>query len=271
MNAPMFTHALTLHVADLGDPIERARIGAYVHEHPEGTPFHLPAWSAAVAKGCGQKSHYLVAEGGAAGQIAGVMPLTEVHSPLFGRALVSAGFGVGGGILADNPKAVTMLADAAWELAGRLNCPTMEVRGGPLPGPEWQVDTSHYLGFARDLAADDEAELLAIPRKQRAEVRKALETEFEIVIGCHAEDAAAHYGVYAESVRNLGTPVFPALLFSEVLREFGKSADIVTVRHGGVAVASVLSSTGTEPSIPIGAAAPPPRAGSAPMTACISS
>jgi FemAB-related protein (PEP-CTERM system-associated) len=241
MNAPMFTHALTLHVANLADPIERARIGAYVHEHPEGTPFHLPAWSAAVARGCGQKSHYLVAEGGAAGQIVGVMPLTEVHSPLFGRALVSAGFGVGGGILADTPRAVSMLAEAAWDLAGRLNCPTMEVRGGPLPGPEWQVDTTHYLGFARDLAADDEAELLAIPRKQRAEVRKALETDLQIAIGCHANDAAAHYAVYAESVRNLGTPVFPALLFSEVLREFGKSADIVTVRHGGVAVASVLS------------------------------
>jgi FemAB-related protein (PEP-CTERM system-associated) len=237
----MFTRATTLHVADLADPIERARIGAYVHTHPEGTPFHLPAWSAAVARGCRQKSHYLVVEGGNAGQIVGVMPLTEVHSPLFGRALVSAGFGVGGGILADTPKVVSLLAERAWDLAERLNCPTMEVRGAPLPGPEWQVDTTHYLGFVRDLAADDEAELAAIPRKQRAEVRKALENEFEIVIGCHAEDAAAHYAVYAESVRNLGTPVFPPMLFSEVLREFGKSADIVTVRHSGVAVASVLS------------------------------
>ena len=116
---------------------------------------------------------------------------------------------VGGGVLAEDPKAVTALADAAWTLADRLSCPTVELRGGPWPGPEWDADSSIYLGFARDLAADDEAELAAVPRKQRAEVRKALGFDLQVSTGCHAEDAAAHYAVYAESVRNLGTPVFP--------------------------------------------------------------
>jgi FemAB-related protein (PEP-CTERM system-associated) len=240
MNAPMFQPPVTLRPADLADAIERARIGAFVHDHPEGTPFHLPAWSNAVARGCGQKSHYLVAER-ANGELAGVLPLTEIHSRLFGRVLVSAGFGVGGGILAHSPAAVTLLADAAWQLANKLGCPTMEIRGGPLPGPEWQTDTSTYLGFARDLAEDDELELLQIPRKQRAEVRKSLALDLDISIGCHADDAAAHYAVYAESVRNLGTPVFPRTLFSEVLREFGKSADVLIVRHRGRPVSSVLS------------------------------
>jgi FemAB-related protein (PEP-CTERM system-associated) len=239
VNAP--THLpLTLRTAELGDTIERARIGAFVHDHPEGTPFHLPAWSVAVARGCGQKSHYLVAER-ATGEIAGVLPLTEVHSPLFGRVLASAGFGVGGGILAEGNAAVAPLAQAAWELARKLDCASMEVRGGPRPGPEWEADTTTYLGFARPLADDDDAELLAIPRKQRAEVRKALANDLEIAIGCNTSDAAAHYAVYAESVRNLGTPVFPRSLFSEVLREFGTSADVLTVRHRGTAVASVLS------------------------------
>jgi FemAB-related protein (PEP-CTERM system-associated) len=240
MNAPLLAKPIALRVADLSDAIERARIGAFVHDHPEGTPFHLPAWSAAVARGCGQKSHYLVAEN-AKGDLAGVMPLTEIRSPLFGNAMVSAGFGVGGGILTHDPRIVSQLAEAAWTLAGQRKCPVMEVRGGPLPGPEWSIDDSRYLGFVRDLAADDAAQLAAIPRKQRAEVRKALENDLEISIGCHADDVAAHYAVYAESVRNLGTPVFPRSLFSEVLREFGKSADVLIVRRGGVAVSSVLS------------------------------
>lgn len=240
MNAPLLSRPVSLAVADLDDPIQRARIGAFVHDSREGTPFHLPAWSVAVARGCGQKSHYLFAEGGN-GQLVGVMPLTEIHSALFGRALVSAGFGVGGGILADNLRIATTLGEAAWTLAGRLTCPVMEVRGGPMPGPEWQVDTTHYLGFVRDLAADDDAELLAIPRKQRAEVRKSLAVDFDVAIGSGVEDRAAHYRVYAESVRNLGTPVFPKRLFAEVLREFGAAADILTIRHAGVPVASVLS------------------------------
>jgi FemAB-related protein (PEP-CTERM system-associated) len=240
MNAPLLAKPVALRVADLNDAIERARIGGYVHDARGGTPFHLPAWSLAVARGCGQKSHYLVAEDGS-GQLVGVMPLTEVHSPLFGRALVSAGFGVGGGILADNERVAAVLAEEAWTMAERLRCPVMEVRGGPLPGPEWRVDTSHYLGFARDLAADDEAELLAIPRKQRAEVRKALANDLDVAIGTARDDLRAHYAVYSASVRNLGTPVFPRRLFAEVLREFAGSADILTIRHAGTPVASVLS------------------------------
>ncbi|KRC82458.1 FemAB family XrtA/PEP-CTERM system-associated protein [Sphingomonas sp. Root241] len=237
MNAPLLTRPLGLRVADLGDTGERARLSAWVHDHPEATPFHLPAWSVAVARGCRQKSHYLVAERGN-GDIAGVLPLTEMHSPLFGRALVSAGFGVGGGVLADNAAAVRELAETAWALAERLSCPSVELRGGALPGPDWHVDHTTYLGFVRDLAGNDEAELLAIPRKQRAEVRRSFGNELEIVAG---DDAATHYALYAESVRNLGTPVFPRTLFSEVLNEFGEAADVLTVRHHGVAVSSVLS------------------------------
>jgi FemAB-related protein (PEP-CTERM system-associated) len=239
MNAPLF-RPLALRSADLGDAIERARVGAFVHNHPEGTPFHLPAWSIAVARGCRQRSHYLVAEL-ANGEIAGVLPLTEMHSPLFGRALVSTGFGVGGGVLAATPAAVAPLAEAAWQLAGRLSCPGVELRGGPSPGALWHADTDTYLGFSRPIAADDEAELAAIPRKQRAEVRRSLSFDLEIATGCHEADAAVHYAIYAESVRNLGTPVFPRTLFAEVLHEFGKSADVLVVRHRGAAVASVLS------------------------------
>lgn len=240
MTAPLLSRPVAIRMADLGDAIERARIGSFVHDHPEGTPFHLPAWSIAVARGCRQRAHYLLAER-ANGDLAGVLPLTEIHSPLFGRVLASAGFGVGGGILAEGNAAVVPLASAMWSLAERLNCPSVEVRGGPRPGPEWVEDSTTYLGFVRDLAADDEAELAQIPRKQRAEVRRALGFDLDVATGCHADDLAAHYAVYAESVRNLGTPVFPSALFSEVLGEFGAAADVLTVRHQGTPVSSVLS------------------------------
>jgi FemAB-related protein (PEP-CTERM system-associated) len=238
VNAPLLARPLGLRVADLGDANERARIAAWVGDRVEGMPFHLPAWSVAVARGCRQKSHYLLAERGN-GAIAGLLPLTEVHSPLFGRALVSSGFGVGGGILAENEATAAELGKAGWALAERLNCPTAELRGGAHPGAAWRVDDSTYVGFARDLAADDEAELLAIPRKQRAEVRRSLGNDLMIEAG--STDGAAHYAVFAESVRNLGTPVFPRALFAAVLGEFGEAADLLTVRHRGEAVASVLS------------------------------
>lgn len=241
MTMPLLSVPVAVRTLDLGDAGERARVDAYVRAHPEGTPFHLPAWSLGVARGCGQTPRAIVAER-ADGSLAGLLPLTEIGSPLFGRALVSNGFAVGGGILADTPAAVPALADAAWALAGRLRCTTLELRGGALPGGKgWHRDETTYLGFARALAESDAAELLAIPRKQRAEVRKALDGDLTVAVGRGAADLKTHYAVYAESVRNLGTPVFPARLFREVLAQFGDDADILTVRAGGRAVASVLS------------------------------
>jgi FemAB-related protein (PEP-CTERM system-associated) len=237
---PLVSAPLGLRAVDLRDADERARLDAFVRAHSEGTPFHLPAWSKAVAEGCGQRSHTLVAER-ADGSLAAMLPLTEVRSPLFGKALVSNGFAVDGGILSDSEDAVRPLGEAAWALAEKLGCPTLDIRGGSVEGPEWIRDETTYLGFVRPLAASDEAELTAIPRKQRAEVRKSFDIDLQVSVGRHDSDLRAHYAVYAESVRNLGTPVFPAALFRSVLREFGDSADILTIRSGGKPVASVLS------------------------------
>lgn len=240
MNAPLLHPPVAVRVANLADPQEVARWRRYVAEHPDATPFHDPAWTLAVAEGCRQTAHLLVAEQ-AGGDIAGLLPLTEVHSPLFGRALVSAGFAVDGGILADYPAAATTLAQEMRLLAERLSCPTLELRGGVGPGSDWHQDRTTYIGFARPLAADDGAELKAIPRKQRAEVRRSLDHDLTVETGSGPGDRTAHYAVYAESVRNLGTPVFPTSLFAAVLDHFGNAADILTVRHAGVPVASVLS------------------------------
>lgn len=207
---------------------EDGRIDAFVSRHPDATPFHLTAWTRAVERGCGQRGRFLIAERSC--QIVGVLPLTEVRSKFFGEALVSSGFAVGGGVLGEG---VEPLAAAACA----IGCSTVELRGGPLPA-EWPRDDHSYLGFVRPLAEDDDSELLAVPRKQRAEVRKALANDLEVVTGGRAL-AEEHYRIYAESVRNLGTPVFPRALFRAVLETM--DADILTVRHGGRAVASVLS------------------------------
>src|SRR5262249_17482659 len=146
-----------------------------------------------------------------------------------------------GGILTRHDAVAEALAASAWALAMKLGCPSLELRGGPAPGEGGLVDDSTYLGFARDLAKDDEAELLAIPPQQPAEVRKSPGAGRPVAIGNWPNDLAMHYAVFSESVRNLGTPVFPAKLFREVAKELGEHADIVTVSHRGQPHASVFS------------------------------
>ena len=233
MTAPLLAPLLGVREAELSDGREASRIDGFVREAAGGAPFYLTGWSRAVERGCGQRARYLVAER-ADGSIAGVLPLTQMRSALFGRALVSTGFGVGGGVLGEGVEA---LAAGAWALAERLGC-GVELRGGVAPAG-WRVDDTTYCGFARPLAADDDGDLAAIPRKQRAEVRKALAAGLAVATGSAPADFAEHYRVYAESVRNLGTPVFPAALMRSAAAEL--DVDVLSVRHHGRAVASVLS------------------------------
>jgi FemAB-related protein (PEP-CTERM system-associated) len=233
--APRIAAGEAIRPADLAQPDEVARIEGFVAEWG-GSLFHRPAWLKAVERGTGQRAHGLVAEKD--GALTGWLPLTDVRSPIFGRALVSSGFAVGGGILAERVTTALGLADAAQDLALELGCATIELRGGPMPRG-WDIRGDSHCGFEAPLAANDEAQLLAIPRKQRAEVRKGLEQDLTVHIGTSPADRAAHFACYAESVRNLGTPVFPKSLFDAVLD--GLDSDILTIRHQGRAVASVLS------------------------------
>lgn len=239
MNAPMFRSRVSVRHADLNDADEVARLDAWVMAKEGGLPFHRPKWLKAIEAGTGQEAHFLIAESG--GEIAAILPFHLVHSPLFGRALVSSGFAVGGGILSDSPAATRRLAAVICELAERWSTPTVELRGGSLPGGDWIEKRDAHANFRKALQADDELELLAIPRKQRAEVRKGLENGMTIETGRGQRDLDWHYAIYAESVRNLGTPVFPKTLMAAVLEGFGEETDILTVLHDGRPVASVLS------------------------------
>lgn len=236
MNAPVKS-AEMVRVVDFRDADDLRRIEGFVAEAGGGL-FHRPAWLGAVQAGTGQRAAGLVAE--RMGVVIGWLPLTEVRSALFGKALVSSGFGVGGGICAESAAAAGALARQAEAYAAQHGFSGIELRGGVVPAG-WETVSDKHCGFERPLAPDDEAELLAIPRKARAEVRKGLTFGHRVTIGREARDRAAHYACYSESVRNLGTPVFPKRLFAAMLDAFPDSSDILTVWQGDTPLASVLS------------------------------
>lgn len=241
MNAPFALSRSALRLADLADPNEIARLEGFVAGHPDGTPFHRPAWIVSAARATGNHALALVQE--LHGDLVGYLPLNAIYSPVFGNMLASSGFAVGGGLLTTDGADPSELFAAAEELAGRLSCPTIELRGGVLPEADggWSLKTDSHCNFAQPLAESDEAQLLAIPRKQRAEVRKSLANDLTVEVGSTERDRAAHYAVFAESYRNLGTPVFPRALLDSVVDAFGEDADILTVRHEGRSVASVIT------------------------------
>lgn len=237
VNAPVALSSPTIRLADLRKPDEAARIERFVAEQG-GSIFQRSAWLTAVERGTGNPARGMVLERG--GLLAGWLPLSEVRSLIFGQVLVSSGFGIGGGALAPRSDDGLRLCRAAEELAERLSVDGVELRDPSAP-EDWSLVEGRHANFAADLAPDDEAQLLAIPRKARAEVRKGLAADLEITTGRDETERAAHYAVYAESVRNLGTPVFPRSLFDAMMDAFGDGVEIMTVRHEGDPVSSVLS------------------------------
>jgi FemAB-related protein (PEP-CTERM system-associated) len=235
----MLAPAATVRALDLASAADRDRHDAFVRERPEGTPFHLTAWGRAIARGVGQRPHYLIAERG--GAIVGVLPLAHVKSPIFGQSLISNAFAVYGGPIAENDTVHAALDAAAWSLAEQLGVPALEYRSQTRLRPDWPAKAGSYVTFRRPLSTDSDANLKAIPRKQRAEVRKSLEFGLEVRIASDERARAEHFAVYAESVRNLGTPVFPRRLFDSLLEFYGPEADILTVAKDGAPIASVLS------------------------------
>jgi FemAB-related protein (PEP-CTERM system-associated) len=214
---------------------QHARWDAFVGTAPDATFFHRAGWSDVIERAFGHRAHYLYAEHD--GAISGVLPLVELRSLLFGHALVSTPFCVYGGVVATSDAARRALTDAACALAHELGVSYLELRNRRPQNPDWPTKEL-YVTFRKSIDGDDERNLAAIPRKQRAMVRKGIDA------GLVAEPETGVerlYACYAESVRNLGTPVF-SRRYLEILAEvFGPECEVLVVRHAGEAVAAVMS------------------------------
>jgi FemAB-related protein (PEP-CTERM system-associated) len=213
----------------------RTEWDAYIARTEDGTFFHLSGWKTIFEEVFRFKTHYLIAEQN--GRITGVLPCVEQNSLLFGRGLIAAPFCVEGGPCGD-PASREALDRAAQDLMAQTRSSYIEFRSHQASRAGWQVKSNLYAKFIRPLSADHEANLQAIPRKQRAVVRKALQSDLTVSV---ERDPKRFYAVYARSVQNLGTPVFGLRYFRRLCEIFGEQCDIVVVSDNGVAVSAVLN------------------------------
>jgi len=201
-----------------------------------GTFFHLAGWKRIFVEAFGLAPHFLLAEQN--GAIVGVLPLVHQKSILFGNALISAPFLVEGGPLANNADVRRALDEAALDLMRRTGAKYVEFRSRVASREGWECRKGLYATFNRPISPLDEENLLAIPRKQRAVVRKTLSSGLTSTVD-NREDR--FFRVYAESVRNLGTPVFSRRYFALLLETFSESCDIIVILENGKPVSAVLN------------------------------
>jgi FemAB-related protein (PEP-CTERM system-associated) len=209
---------------------------AFVQATPDATFFHLAPWRKVIEQAFGHRTFYAYAEQD--GAIVGVLPLARMKTRLFGDALISTPFCVYGGPVAVTPEAATALEAHALDLMRSTGVPSLEFRRLGAPDPGWQVRPPLYYTFRRPITGDAETDMKAIPRKQRAMVRKGIQNGLRSISD---GDTARLHRVYAEMVHALGTPVFSVKYFRLLGEAFPGAHDVTTVLHEDQALAAVLN------------------------------
>lgn len=225
-------------VLHLLQPKDMARWDAFVASCPEATFFHRAGWQTVIERVYGHKTWFYYVEQD--GKIIGVLPLAEIKSRMFGHSLGSLPFCVLGGVAATSRAARPLLDDAADKLARSLGVGHLEYRNlvpQHAGNPDWHLKEL-YVTFRKEISADDEENMNAIPRKQRAMVRKGIKLG---LTGEIDQDVERFFIAYSTSVHRLGTPVFPKSYFKVIKEVFGDDCEIRTIVRGKEIIAGVLS------------------------------
>jgi len=220
----------------LDDDSGRAAWDAYVLAAPGATFFHRAGWQRVLHDVFRHDTHYLRAMRG--GRLVGVLPLAHVKSLLFGSALTSLPFAVYGGVVADDDEAAAALEQEAQRLAQRLRVQHLELRNLQPRHPDWPRQDL-YVTFRRAILPEEEANMLAIPRKQRAMVRKGIKNGLQ---STRDDGIERFFKLYADNVHRHGTPALPRRYFQALRREFGADCEVLTVSApDGQPLSSVMS------------------------------
>lgn len=220
----------------LGDITTARRWDEFALGCSEATFFHRAGWQKIVHDVFGHDTYFLYVE--ADGHIQGVLSLAHVNSWLFGNSLVSLPFAVYGGVAALSAQAAEVLEMEAQKIAGHLGVAHLEFRNTIPRHADWPKQDL-YVTFRKEILPQEEANLLAIPRKQRAMVRKGLKNGLVSEIDGNVE---RFFALYADNVHRHGTPAMPRKYFKALLDEFGVDCEVLTVTGpDGCPLSSVLS------------------------------
>ena len=147
-------------------------------------------------------------------------------------------FGAYGGILADSDESFQLLLEKAKEITRECEADYLELKFFNSKECGLHESGLHY-AFIKEISPDHDENMTAIPRKQRAMVRKGIKSGLTACIGEQYLDQ--FYNVFAINVHQLGTPVYPRKWFQTLLDKFGPDAEIMIIKHKEKVISGVLT------------------------------
>ena len=209
----------------------------FVREEPRASFFHLIGWKRVMEKTFDYQPCYFYAE--RQGEITGIAPVFLVSNWVVGRCLVSLPLAVYGGVCARDKESEQLLVSRLKQFAVAQQVQSLELRnrnGGLLEGCELNP---RYVTFTTQLLSDPESNWKRLPRDTRYMIRKAQKAGLRTRRGL--DQLEIFYRLFAISMRRVGTPVFPQVLFENLIEEFQDQMDLLVVYAVDQPVSGVLS------------------------------
>jgi serine/alanine adding enzyme len=226
--------AASISVSLVDDDCE-AEWDRFVDAAPTASIYHRYAWRRVVCSLFSHEAFYLAVRD-ADRAIVGVLPLIRLKSWLFGDFLVSLPYFNYGGLLVQSAEIGERLLRSAIDLAERVGAAHMELRHCENVSTELVARTDK-VAMLRRLPASGAALWKELPGKLRSQIKRPLREGADCVIG-GAELLDEFYRVFAENMRDLGTPVYPREFFAAILAAFPTATAIAVVRLEGGPVAA---------------------------------
>jgi serine/alanine adding enzyme len=197
---------------------------------PDSSIYHLSGWTEIAREVFGHRVLFVEARD-SAGTLIGVLPVIRQRSWLLGNFATSLAFFNYGGALAPDPVVARQLMTRASEEAKALGCRYLEFRDVHPRAGEWTRRTDKV---TLRLQLPDTVEALSkrLGSKLRSQVKRAEREAVECRTGT-AELLDHFYAVFAENMRDLGTPVYPKRFFEAILQRFAEHCQLVVIESRG--------------------------------------
>lgn len=200
---------------------------------------HDPAWLDILRRALHQKTSVLMDYRGK--RLEGVLPLALTRSPLFGKHLVSLPYVNRAGLLTTNLESGYALIREATHLAEQYDARYLELRHhGETFDPEPFTHTrTEKKRMVLDLPSTNDQLWSSLKSKVRNQVRKGEQGGLQIRFGRDAL-VPGFYSVFATTMRDLGTPVYPKKLFQAMLQHLGDRCEIALVTLESAPIAGAI-------------------------------
>lgn len=201
----------------------------YVLQHPRGLAYHLSAWEQAVEAAYGFKCYRLTAFNG--NRISGVLPLVRIRLPMMPGTLVSLPYCDAAGPLADTPQIEHQLISDAQHFARTMGIKSLSIRSSdPMAGISPEITRNpNKVRMLLPLPNSAEKLLSSLKAKVRSQVKKPFKDGLHVKSG-GLSLVDEFYPLFAENMRDLGSPVHARAWIRQILRCFGNRAVLFIVK-----------------------------------------